>query len=156
MVRVWFGDESQGLKRDRNEFVLTIHRNCADGSASEKFYCDALGFHVVGLTRNPAGRQIFMNHKRMPSFSLALNEAPEAVGDPGQRDFTLDVGMWDEDEWRACRDKLGELGLSPVAEKTSNPFQMFSDYLDPDGYKVRLTYTKRPPNTGHGPDFEDN
>tara|TARA_B100000678_G_scaffold254527_5_gene231778 strand:- start:26013 stop:26543 length:531 start_codon:yes stop_codon:yes gene_type:complete len=153
MVRVWFGDESQGLKRDREEFVLTLHRACSDTEAAKTFYCDSLDFHVVGVTRRDGRRQTFLNHKRMPSFSLCLTEMENSGFTPD--DFILDIGMWDQDEWHACRERLKAAGYPALAEKTANPFQMISDHDDPDGFKVRLTCTQRPKNTGKGPDFSE-
>ena len=153
MVRVWFGDESQGLKRDRQEYVLTIHRPCSDAEAAKKFYCVGLAFHIVGVTRRDGRRQTFLNHPRMPSFSLCLTEHGQDAPEPD--DFLLEIGMWDRPEWEACRERLNRLGFAPIAEKTANPFQMTSDYADPDGFKFRLTCTERPKNTGKGPDFGD-
>lgn len=148
MVRVWFGDESQGLRRDRNEFVLTVHRACSDIESAKTFYCDALDFKVVGLTRNASGRQVFIAHNNLPSFSLCLTES-DKPSDPVSA-FLLDIGIWNESEWQTYRTKLGILGFEVHAEKLANPFQMSSDYADPDGYPVRLTYTRPPVNTGKG------
>ena len=157
MVRVWFGDESQGLKRDRQDYVLTIERRCADADTTKKFYCDGLGFKIVGISRNifvgKGSTNLFLNHPRMPSFSINLIESSDNLIEPD--DFLLDIGMWDRPEWEACRERLKELGFAPTAEKTANPFQMTSDYADPDGFKVRLTCTERPKNTGKAPDFGD-
>tara|TARA_Y100000052_G_scaffold27554_1_gene36245 strand:+ start:27945 stop:28406 length:462 start_codon:yes stop_codon:yes gene_type:complete len=153
MVRVWFGDESQGLKRDRDEFVLTIHRNCSDAETAKKFYCLSLGFEIVGVTRRDGRRQMFLAHPRMPSFSLCL---VEIVGEEVSPDtFILDIGMWDQPEWQACRDRLSKNGFSAEREKLTNPYQMTCDYSDPDGFKLRLTCTERPKNTGKGPEFND-
>lgn len=153
MVRVWFGNESQGLKRDRQEFVLTIHRNCSDTETAKKFYCDSLSFEIVGVTRRDGRRQMFLAHPRMPSFSLCLVE--QTGEDITPDDFILDIGMWDQPEWQACRDRLTKNGFAPEHEKLANPYQMICDYADPDGFKLSLTCTERPKNTGKGTEFND-
>lgn len=154
MVRVWFGDESQGLKRDRHEFVATLHSTTSDTEASKRFYCEGLGFAIVGATRRDGRKQTFLNHKRLPSLSVCLNQY-EHRPEIEPREHVLEIGMWDLEEWQAARDRMAELGYSSASEKTSNPHQMYVDWVDPDGATIRLTYTQRPKNTGKGPEFSD-
>ncbi|MBN04037.1 VOC family protein [Ponticaulis sp.] len=154
MVRVWFGNESQGLQRDRDEFVATLHTAITDTEAAKRFYCEGIGFAVVGTTRRDGRRQTFLNHTRLPSLSLCLNEYADHP-DIERREHMLEIGMWDLEEWQAARNRMAKLGYDVSAEKTSNPHQMFAEWRDPNGGGIRLTYTQRPANTGKGPDFKE-
>ena len=149
MVRVWFGDESQGLRRDRKEFVLTIQRPCRDMDAAKRFYCEGLGFSVSGVTSGHGERRVYIVHKLLPSIAISLvgpmsGELPP-LPDTG---VLLDIGMWDEPDWHACFERMADLGHKPVSEKLANPHQKWIDYRDPDGFVIRLTYTRPPVNTG--------
>jgi hypothetical protein len=44
MVRVWFGDESQGLRRDRQEYVMTLERPCRTVMPPSAFIVTVLAF----------------------------------------------------------------------------------------------------------------
>lgn len=146
MVRVWFGDESQGLRRDRQEYVLMLERPCRDIEAAKRFYCEGLGFFVSGVTSNAYGRKVYVVHKNLPSFALGLQEAASTPADPPPTEL-LDIGIWNEDDWEATRSRMAELDISYTAEKLTNPHQKWIDYADPDGYMIRLTYTRPPVTT---------
>ena len=148
-MRVWFGDESQGLRRDREEFVLTIARPCSDLDAGKRFYCEGLDFAIVGVTSDMKERRVFLNHKKMPSVSLCLTVSESAVVVP-DTGVSLDIGIWNEEEWDGYCAALAAQGAREGRKKLANPFQKFIEYIDPDGFIVRLTYTRPPVNTGKG------
>lgn len=157
MVRVWFGDESQGLQRDRQEFVLTIERPCSDFDASKRFYCEGVGFAVSGVTSGGSLRRVYIAHKQLPSVAIGLtaplNGEPQNTGfDP----FCLDIGIWNETHWNTVIERMTGLGFEPSETKLSNPHQKWALYKDPDGFPIRLTYTRPPVNTGKREDKSPN
>lgn len=141
MVRVWFGNESDGLQRDRKEHVLTIERPCPDHEAIKKFYCEGLGFYVTGVTSSRAGRMLYLASKRLPSVALGFLLTTEASPAP---DLKLDIGVWNVAEWDETVGRMATLGFSPTTKKTANPHQKWMDYQDPTGAVIRYTYTQPP------------
>lgn len=101
---------------------------------------------------------VYIVHKQLPSFALGLHEV-SADGPVVKHQDTLDIGVWNEDDWSATRERMESLGFAPEAHKLTNPHQKWADYRDPDGYLIRFSYTRPPvtqqrmdPNTR---DFED-
>jgi extradiol dioxygenase family protein len=81
-----------------------------DSDAAKRFYCDGLGFYVSGVTSGRKGRMIFIVHKQLPSFALGLHEAPADEPVTPHQD-TLDIGVWNEDDWSMTRERMENLGL---------------------------------------------
>lgn len=147
MVRVWFGNESDGLKRDRQDYVITLERQCHDIDAAKRFYCEGLGFQVMGVANRADTRHVFLSHAHTPSFAIALIWTKDAPpGKQGSDTQLLDLGSWSESEWAEQTARLAELGFGATASKTAISHQKWAEFLDPDGYPIRLTYT-RPPVT---------
>lgn len=86
MVRVWFGNESDGLKRDRLEHVLTLVRPSFDLEDTKRFYCEGLGFYVTGMTSGQDGRLMYLASKRLPSIALRRLRIPADRRDSARRD----------------------------------------------------------------------
>lgn len=143
MVRVWFGNESDGLQRDRKEHVLTIERSCADHESVKRFYCEGLGFYVTGVTSGHAGRMLYLASKRLPSVALGFLLRPDhALTD--SHGLKLEIGVWDHDEWDDTVARMDALNIEPVQKKTSIPHQKWMDFQDPTGAVIRFTYTQPP------------
>lgn len=147
MVRVWFGNESDGLKRDRLEHVLTLVRPSFDLEDTKRFYCAGLGFYVTGMTSGRDGRLMYLASKRLPSVAFGFRRTDELK--PGEMDnLRLDIGVWELSEWEDTVGRMTTLGFAPTASKLANPHQKWVDFTDPTGGIVRYTYTRPPVSTG--------
>ena len=142
MVRVWFGNEADGLKRDRKEHVLTIERQAPDLDVIKAFYCNGLGFYVTGVTSGRAGRMMYLAHKRLPSVALGFLQSDADA--PACAPMTLDIGVWDVSEWEDTTNRMQEAGYAPTAQKLANPHQKWVEYEDPTGANIRYTFTQPP------------
>ncbi len=146
MVRVWFGNESDGLKRDRQDYTLTIIRKAADLDEVKRFYCEGLGFYVTGVTTNQEGRTLYCANERLASIAFGFRKTDEPV--EGSHDgLHFEIGIWREDNWQEIIDRMAELGFTPAAQKLSNPHQKWLEYSDETGIVIRVTYTRPPVTT---------
>ncbi|MCV6576925.1 MAG: VOC family protein [Cohaesibacter sp.] len=119
--------------------VLRVARSCQDFDAIKRFYCEGLGFELLGAFEGHNGFDgLIIGHPQAPyhlEFTIEHGViAPKAPDHEGLLVFYLP----DSQEWQKRLDRMAMMGYEPVPSNNDYWDVSGKTYQDPDGYRVVL------------------
>lgn len=118
---------------------LRVARATDDLAPIVRFYCDGLGFAVLGQFADHDGFDgVMLGHPDCAYHLEFTHCASEHVGRAPTPENLLVFYLPDAAEWQAATDRMLRLGYSAV--KSFNPYwdRCGKTFEDPDGYRVVL------------------
>lgn len=118
---------------------LRIARPTDDAGPLLRFYCDGLGFEVIGGFQNHAGFDgVLLGHRGWPYHLAFTTHHGHRAGRAPTQENLLVFYLPDAAEWQSAVARLTSLGFGPVA--SVNPYweARGKTFEDPDGYRVVL------------------
>lgn len=127
------------MKEDATHPILRVARSTADFDAIKRFYCDGLGFCLLGSFEGHNGFDgLIIGHPHAPYHLEFTKEhgitAPRAPDKEGLLVFYLPDAV----EWQKRLDSMALMGYEPVSSNNDYWDVVGKTYEDPDGYRVVL------------------
>ena len=118
---------------------LRVARETADIAAITRFYCDGLGFEVIGSFADHDGFDgVMFGHPELGYHLEFTRRHGHPAGRAPSTENLLVFYLPDQSQWRNAVQHMIEHGYEPVP--SSNPFweTKGKTFEDPDGYRVVL------------------
>lgn len=121
---------------------LRVARHTADLNRIVKFYSELFGLAIIGSFQNHQGYDgVFLGD---PAFDwhLEFTSSEEKPAHYSNEEDLLVFYKKSKEEFSAFRELLRELNIEPV--KAKNPYWEENGFmfLDPDGYRIVISYEK--------------
>ena len=124
---------------------LRIARPSDDPERTAAFYCDGLGFEILGSFQDHDGFDGVMLGHRDAGYHIELTrEHGHPAGRAPNAEHLLIFYLPDEREWESAIERMTAQGHEPV--KSNNPYwdRHGKTFEDPDGYRVVLQNASAP------------
>jgi uncharacterized glyoxalase superfamily protein PhnB len=118
---------------------MRVARPSDDLDGVVKFYCEGLGFTVLGSFQDHEGFDgVMVGHPGQQYHLEFTRKRGHAAGRAPTQDNLLVLYLPDHDEWTAAVDRMVSRGYAPVP--SFNPYwdRRGKTFEDPDGYRVVL------------------